>query len=117
MFLNSTAKVHRVPASAIYLTKNTENVPPALLLNLKYTLVLHDHVLLVKVESALKPWVDAAKRLTVTDLGRGFTRVVIHYGLAETPDVPLALTPLTDSNPNFNPITAAYFLSRQTLVP
>jgi KUP system potassium uptake protein len=116
-FLKSTAKVHRVPASAIYLTSNKEGVPPALLHNLKHNLILHETVLLVTIETALTPRVVEADRLTETDLGSGFTRVVIRYGFAESPDVPLALTPLTERRSNFNPITVGYFLSRQTLIP
>jgi KUP system potassium uptake protein len=116
-FLKSTAKVHRVRASAIYLTSNKEGVPPALLHNLKHNLVLHETVLLVTIETALTPRVVQADRLTETDLGSGFTRVVIRYGFAESPDVPLALTPLMERRSNFNPVTAGYFLSRQTLIP
>jgi KUP system potassium uptake protein len=74
-------------------------------------------VLLVTIETALTPRVVEADRLTETDLGSGFTRVVIRYGFAESPDVPLALTPLMERRSNFNPVTAGYFLSRQTLIP
>ncbi|WP_375449908.1 potassium transporter Kup [uncultured Devosia sp.] len=117
MFLKSTAKVHRVPASAIYLTTDTQTIPPALLHNLKYNQVVHEHVLLVTVETALSPRINDEDRLTVSDLGQGFVRVIIHYGFAESPDVPQALAPLFEASPNFNPMTAAYFLSRQTLIP
>ena len=58
-----------------------------------------------------------ARRLTVEDLGHGFTRAVIRYGFAESPDVPLALAPLLERIGPCNPTTTGYFLSRQTLVP
>lgn len=116
-FLKSTANVTRVPASAIYLTTNREGVPPALLHNLKHNLVLHENVLLVTIETALTPVVEQVERLAATDLGGGFTRVIIRYGFAEHPDVPLALAPIFERMPHFNPLTAGYFLSRQTLVP
>lgn len=116
-FLKSTAGVTRVPATAIYLTANREGVPPAMLHNLKHNLVIHENVLLVTIETALTPWVDPSDRLTVETLGSGFVRAVVRYGFAESPDVPAALASLVDQIPNFNPITAGYFLSRQTLVP
>jgi KUP system potassium uptake protein len=116
-FLKSTAGVHRVPASAIYMTATKEGMPPALLHNLKYNMVLHAHVLLVTVETALTPRISDADRLTKTEYGGGFIRVVIRYGFAETPDVPKALAPLMARHPDFNPETAAYFISRQTLIP
>ena len=116
-FLKSVVNVHRVPASAIYLTSNKHSIPPALLHNMKYNLILHEHVLLVTVETALTPKVDADDRVTATELGGGFTRIVIRYGFAESPDVPAALKSLAKTLPHFNLETAAYFLSRQTLVP
>ena len=115
-FLASTAKVTRVPATAIYMTSTAEGIPPALLHNLKYNLVLHEKVLLLTVETALTPIVSDANRLTVTPLGQGFTRIVVRYGFAESPDIPAALAPL-QAETGCNPLTAAYFLSRQTLVP
>lgn len=116
-FLESTARISRVPATAIYLTANSEGIPPALLHNLKHNLVLHENVLLVTLETALTPSIEDGNRLTVKDLGGGFTRVIVRYGFAEHPDVPQALAPLCGRVPNFDPMTAAYFLSRQTLVP
>lgn len=115
-FLASTAKVLRVPATAIYMTSSAEGIPPALLHNLKYNLVIHEKVMLLTVETALTPIVADASRLTVTPLGHGFTRIVVRYGFAESPDIPAALAPL-QAETGCNPATAAYFLSRQTLVP
>ena len=115
-FLRSTRKVMRVPATAIYLTSSRDGIPPALLHNLKYNLVLHERVILLTVETALTPLVGEANRLAVTQLGDGFTRVIARFGFAESPDIPAALAPLQQSI-GCNPVTAAYFLSRQTLIP
>ncbi len=117
LFLRSAAKTHRVPAMAIYLTSSREGVPPALLHNLKSNLVLHERVLIVTVETALTPYVPDEGRLTVEEMGAGFTRIVIRYGFSESPDVPQALSPVMGRDPVCNPSTAGYFLSRQTLVP
>ncbi|MFA5962453.1 MAG: KUP/HAK/KT family potassium transporter [Sphingomonas sp.] len=111
LFLKSTAKVHRVPGTAIYLTTVQDGVPPALLHNLKANHVRHERILLVTVETALTPYV-AGDRATVTDLGDGVSRIVLRYGFFESPDVPDALATSCGTN-----LTATYFLSRQTLVP
>ena len=116
IFLASTAKVHRVDATAVYLTSSVEGIPPALLHNLKYNLVLHARILLVTVVTELTPTVEADRRLDLAELGSGLWRVVVRYGFAESPDVPAALAPLADRC-GFKPETAGYFLSRQTLVP
>ena len=116
LFLQSAAKVRRVPATAIYLSSSRSGMPPALLHNLKHNLVIHERVLIVTVETALTPRVEDANRVEVELLGYGFTRVVIRYGFAESPDLPAALAPVLQGE-GCNPITAGYFLSRQTLVP
>ena len=114
LFQRSCAKVHRVPATAIYLTSDRDGIPPALLHNLKVNHVLHERVLLVTVETALVPEVDPEARLTEEELGDGLTRVLIRYGFAESPDLPAAIARLKDPP---DPMRSFYFLSRQTLVP
>ena len=116
-FLASTAKVHRVPATAIYLTSSKIGIPPALLHNLKYNLVLHERIFLVTMETAMTPLVADADRLSREDLGGGLTRVVVRYGFAESPDVPRALGPIMAADPDCKPATAGWFISRQTLIP
>ena len=111
-FLKSTANVHRVPSTAIYLTSLHDGTPPALLHNLKANQVRHARILLVTVETTLEPYVVAEKRVEDTDLGDGVSRVLIRYGFFESPDIPTALASVeaVDS-------CATYFISRQTLVP
>jgi KUP system potassium uptake protein len=112
LFVSSTANVHRVPATAIYLTSVRDAVPPALLHNLKANQVRHARIMLVTVETALMPYVAAEARRTVTDLGDGIARIVIRYGFVESPDIPQALAGVDGVDAR-----ATYFLSRQTLVP
>ena len=113
-FLASTANVTRVPATAIYLTANKEGVPAALLHNLKNNLVLHCRIILLTVETALTPQVAPENRLEVRPLEKGFSRIIVRYGFVEIPDIPAALAA---ADLDFDPKAAAYFLSRQTLIP
>ena len=112
VFLASTAKVHRVPATAIYLTTIRDGVPPALLHNLKANHVRHERIMLITVETALTPVVAPEQRVTTTELGDGMTRVLVRYGFFESPDVPAALADVAGVDGR-----ATWFLSRQTLVP
>ena len=116
-FLKSIEHIHRVPATAIYLTTNRTNVPPALLHNLKANLIVHRQVVLVTVETALTPLVTDDQRSQVEDLGEGFVRVHLTYGFAEHPDLPAALAVALTDRPAFDPEKAGYFLSRQVLIP
>ncbi len=114
LLLTSTKKVHRIPATAVYLTSNTEGVPPALLHNLKCNHILHDRIILLTVMTAMTPYVAASSRLTQEDLGGGIRRVVLHYGFSEGPDIPADLAGVEGG---LEEMKTHYFLSRQTLVP
>ena len=111
LFLKSTANVHRVPATAIYLTRLREGVPPALLHNLKANQVRHARIVLVTVETSMTPQVGADQRIRVTECGDGVCRALVRYGFFETPDLPEALKEIDGCE------QATWFLSRQTLIP
>ncbi|MFZ2982719.1 MAG: potassium transporter Kup, partial [Sphingobium sp.] len=51
------------------------------------------------------------------DLGRGFFRLVLHYGFMQEPDVPLALKNVTQCGQAFKMMETSFFLARQTLLP
>ena len=105
----------RVPRTAVYPVADGQSVPQALLHNLKHNQVLHAHNLIVTVVVEPVPWVAAAQRLQIEDLGHGFSRVQLHFGFMDTPDVPQALA----SAPQLGvvPMVTSYFLSRETVVP
>ncbi len=81
----------RVPGTAVYLTRNPDIVPPALLSNLRYNHAIHEDIVLVSVETEEIPRVVGSLRAEVRPLKDGFTQVVLHYGFMEHPNVPLAL--------------------------
>ncbi|MBV8342225.1 MAG: KUP/HAK/KT family potassium transporter, partial [Gammaproteobacteria bacterium] len=81
----------RLPGTAVVLGRTARGVPLALTQNLKYNRVLHTHVFLVAVGIAEIPWVADAERAAVTPIGAGLTRVELHFGFMEHPDVPRGL--------------------------
>lgn len=78
----------RVPGTAVYLTRNPDVVPPALLNNLAYNHVLHERVVIASVETEEIPRVGGHMRGELRALQYGFSRVVLHYGFMENPNVP-----------------------------
>jgi KUP system potassium uptake protein len=110
--------LQRSTRTAIYPVANAEMVPQALLHNLKHYQVLHERNLVVTVHYEEVPWVPAAERVTVQELGNAFWRVSLHFGFMETPDVPQALAQMDKQGllrvPAFE---TSYFLSRETVVP
>src|SRR4051794_22047543 len=106
----------RTPGTAVYLTKQSENVPSALALNLKHNGIVHEHVLLLKVSTERAPRVPEAERVRVKDLSNGLRQVEIRFGFAEKPDVPAALTTHQEAV-GCDPATASFFLGREEPVP
>jgi KUP system potassium uptake protein len=106
----------RMPGTAVYLTKQSENVPSALALNLKHNGVVHEHVLLLKVTTERAPRVPEAERVRVKDLTNGFCQAEIRFGFAEKPDVPAALAAHYETV-RCDPTTASFFLGREEPVP
>ncbi|RVQ65317.1 potassium transporter Kup [Croceicoccus ponticola] len=107
----------RVPGTAIFMASSTAGVPSALLHNIKHNKVLHDRVVVLTVSIAEEPYVDAANRAEIENLGDGFYRVVLHYGFMEETDVPLALKAIDLCGGKFDMMQTSFFLSRQTLLP
>ncbi len=114
--LGATDAPVRMPGTAIYLTKQSENVPAALSLNLKHNGVVHEHVLLLTVTTDRAPRVPEAERVQVEDLPSGFRHVEMHFGFAEKPDVPAALA-AHQAAVGCDPATSSFFLGREDPVP
>ncbi|WP_114949068.1 potassium transporter Kup [Microvirga calopogonii] len=107
-----TSPVPRVPGTAIFLTGNAQDVPAALLHNLKHNKVLHDHNVLLTVVTEEVPRLHDEGRVTIEKLSDRFSRVMVRFGFMEHPNVPRALKAA-----NFDLEDASFFLSRRALQP
>ena len=116
LFISSTGKVLRVPGTAVFLSSVANDIPSALLHNLKHNRVLHERVIVLTVVVSGVPYVPAERRSETTRMGEGFFRVVLHYGFLDEIDLPAALAELQDAGGPVVPMETSYFLSRQTLI-
>lgn len=106
----------RVAGTAVFMTTWIDGVPRALLHNLLHNKVLHERVLLVKVDTADVPYVAEAERVQVTELDFGFFQVRIRYGFKDEPDIPAALQLCEAKGLRYKPMETSFFLGRETLV-
>jgi KUP system potassium uptake protein len=109
-----------VPGTAIFLNRGSATAPLALRANVENNHVRHKQVVIVSVETETMPVVPAAKRISIDDLGYardGITHVTLHFGYAETQDVPAALAMLTSQQTEgrLDLEHAIYFLSQVEL--
>jgi KUP system potassium uptake protein len=114
---SATASAHRIKGTSVFLSASPDSIPSALLHNLKHNQVLHERVLILTVEIEDVPHVDAAGRITATDMGKGFYRIVLRYGFMDDIDIPLALQGLRGCGGDFHAMNTSFFLGRQKVIP
>src|SRR5581483_1900022 len=81
----------RAPGTAVFVTTSLETVPPALLRNAEHNHVVHEHVILLKLETIGRPHVAPASRVSFQRLRLGFVTVRACYGYQDEPDAVEAL--------------------------
>jgi len=110
-------RVHRVPGTAIFMSRSFEGVPTTLLHNIKHNKVVHKKVVLLTVETEETSHLAPEERYEWQELGHGVYRLKLHFGYMEDPDIPETLEKITDGPVQFNSIATSYFLGRETLIP
>jgi KUP system potassium uptake protein len=105
----------RVPGTAIYMTSRIDNVPAALLHNMKHNKILHERNVLMTVRTEDVPRLPEAERLQIDHLGQNFHTVTIHYGFLEEPDIPRALALCRVGGFRFNLMETSFFVGRENI--
>jgi KUP system potassium uptake protein len=107
----------RVPGTGVFMTGRLSGTPPMLLHHLAHNQVLHEQVVLLTVVTEEVPRVPAAERLEVMVLEQGFSRVIVHYGFMQNPNVPVALRECEPFGLKVELDATTFFLGRETLIP
>ncbi len=111
-----TAPQTRVPGTAIFMTAQTTGTPAALVHNLRYNKMLHEHVVVLTVATVPTPHVALDQRVTVTAMGASIYNARIQYGFMEDPDVPEVLGHLRAAGVPIDEDDVTFFLGRETIV-
>ena len=112
----------RIPGTAVFLNRGMDTAPLSMRTAVEHIHALHEHVIILSLETEPVPRVVDAERISVDNLGRpddGIIHVGARFGYMERPDVPRALR-LVDPQSCEGPIDldgASYFLSKLELVP
>jgi KUP system potassium uptake protein len=106
----------RVPGTAIFLNRGKTTAPLALRANVEHNHVLHEHVIILAIETLPVPHVTQSGMLEVDDLGYKDDRiyhVLARVGYADVPSVPALLPIIRDASAE-GPLDSeqvSYFLS------
>lgn len=105
--------VARVPGTAIFLTTQVGNIPPALRHHVERNGSLHRQVVLLTVRTEDVPQTTREERMEFSDLGNDFYRVVLHYGYMQQPNVPSELATCKDLGLRINLGEATYYIGHR----
>lgn len=106
----------RVPGTAVFMTAQRQGTPPALVHNLRYNKVLHEHVVILTVTTTHTPLVPVDEQVSVESLGHGLFFVRVQYGFMQDPNVPNALTRAVALGLALDSDDVTYFLGRETII-
>jgi KUP system potassium uptake protein len=108
--------LRRSPGTAVFLNRNKETTPLAMRATVEHHQTLHEHVVILSLETLPVPSVAPGERFVVDDLGYsddGISHLTARFGYMEQPDVPAALRCAAEGPLGF-PVEveeASYFLS------
>jgi KUP system potassium uptake protein len=106
---------HIVKGTAVFLTSDPSFVPTALLHNLKHNKVLHEHNVVLTIETAHTPRVDLSERFRMERISDKFFKVRLRFGYMEQPNVPKALAIARKQGWQFDIMSTSFFVSRRSL--
>jgi KUP system potassium uptake protein len=109
----------RVPGAAAIFTAASKDIPLCLTHHLRHNRVLHERVLLISTISTDTPRVNPDNRVKLVPVSPGITRVLLHFGFMEDPDVVEGLK-LACSDANLrgiDPEQITYYFRRVMVIP
>ncbi len=110
-------KIHRVPGTAVFMTRQIGGVPQVLLHHLKHNQVLHQHVVLLSVVTETVPEIARDQRVEIAELGHGFHRIILHHGFMQRPQIGAAVSHLVLDGESVQLAKTSFYLGRETVLP
>jgi len=117
---NGQPPLLRVPGTAVFLNRGKETVPLAMRANVEHNGVLHEHVVILAIDTLPCPRVPDSERTEIDDLGYGedgIFHLTARFGYMDKPDV-LGVLHLLKPEQTEGSIAiedASYFLSKLEL--
>jgi KUP system potassium uptake protein len=114
--------VQRVLGTGVFLNREAETAPLAMRESVEHLHALHEHVVILTIETLPLPHVPPDDRLRIDELGYrddGITHATARFGYMDATDVPSVLREIEQAEIEcpLEVDTASYFLSKVELVP
>ncbi len=108
---------HLSEGTAIFLTSDPYHAPDTMIQNLKHNQILHEKNVILTIQISAVPRVPIENRVEVEVLCDRLTRVIIHFGYMETPNVPAALYRARAMGHDIDVERASFFLGHRKIIP
>ena len=108
---------HRVPGVSVYMSGHPQYTPPTLAQSFKHFKCIHEHVIILFIQTVDIPHVPESNRVRLQNIGPHIYKVVIQYGFMDLPNVPLAMKGLQlDGGLLFDADHSTFFLGREHII-
>jgi KUP system potassium uptake protein len=109
----------RLPGAAAIFTAATTGIPLSLTHHLKHNRVLHERVIFLSSVNTNAPQVSPDRRVKLVPMGAGISRVILHFGFMERPNVMegLKLACCDPSLRGIDPEQITYYFRRVMVIP
>jgi len=107
----------RVTGTAVFLTSNPKIAPRSLLHNLMHNKVLHEKIVILKINVRGIPHVPEKERMELTELKDNFFSMTLNYGFKDDLDVPRVLASCKTERLSFLLMETSFFVGHETLLP
>jgi KUP system potassium uptake protein len=108
--------IPRVPGTAVFLTRTTQDTPPVMVWHVKHNRALHEQLFVLRVEILPVPWLASNERISVKEVASNFWRAEARYGFMERPHIPQLLLASKSHGCTVNLSDVTYYVGRESVV-
>ncbi len=110
-------RLHRSHGTAVFLASNPQGTPNALAKNIKHNQVVHTrNIFLTILTDRNRAHVMDSERVTISDLGEGFIRVVASFGFIEKPNINVVITAADAQGLSIQSDKTTFFVGKERIV-
>jgi KUP system potassium uptake protein len=109
-------KIPRVPGTAVFLTRTTQDTPPVMVWHVQHNRALHEQLFVLRVQILPVPWVASSERITLKEVAPNFWRADARYGFMERPHIPELLLASKALGCTVNLSDVTYYVGHETVV-
>jgi KUP system potassium uptake protein len=109
-------KIPRVPGTAVFLTRTTQDTPPVMVWHVKHNRALHEHLFVLRVAVLPVPRIASDERITLTEVAANFWRAEARFGFMERPHIPELLLASKSLGCTVDLGDVTYYVGHETVV-